>query len=162
MEEDMAMRKILKFISKNTILYSIIGVWALILLVICDLEVIKYINWNVDFQQWYTDNPRHVLIILIFLNIVWVGLIVIKVLLKKTERVLIIQDGMDEKELPITELSKLYETQNFRTHITNYTKKDIEDDLAVMLRDFNKINNKNIGYISYMFSLFHRDICAKI
>ena len=123
MEEDMAMRKILKFISKNTILYSIIGVWALILLVICDLEVIKYINWNVDFQQWYTDNPTHVLIILIFLNIVWVGLIVIKVLLKKTERVLIIQDGMDEKELPITELSELYETQNFRTHLTNHTKK---------------------------------------
>lgn len=158
----MAMRKILKFISKNTILYSVLGVWALILLVICDLEVIKYINWDVDFQQWYIDNPTHVLIILIFLNIVWVELIVIKVLLKKTERVLIIQDGMDEKELPITELSKLYETQNFRTHITNHTKKDIEDDLAVMLRDFNKINNKNsngkyiyfgVSYIPFVYKL---------
>ena len=145
------MRKFLKFISKNTILYSIIGMWALVLLVICDLKVINYINLDVDFQQWYTDNPTHVLIILIFLNIVWVWLIIIKVVLKKTERVLIIQDGMDEKELPITELSKLYETQNFRTQLTKHTKKDIEDDLAVMLRDFNNFNNinKNGKYIYY-------------
>lgn len=145
------MRKFLKLISKNGVLYTTFPIWGLILLTILNADITKYISWNINFEQWYDDCPAVVVIIFIILTIVCFGNIIIKVALKKTERVLIIQDGMYEKELSITELSKLYETQNFRTQLTNHTKKDIEDDLAVMLRDFNNFNNKNSNgkYIYY-------------
>ena len=156
------MRKFLKLISKNEVLCTTFLIWGLILLTILNADITKYISWNINFEQWYDDCSAVVIIIFIILTIVCFGNIIIKVLLKKTERVLIIQDGMDEKELPITELSKLYETQNFRTHLINNAKKDIEDDLAVMLRDFNKINNKNsngkyiyygVSYIPFVYKL---------
>lgn len=158
----MEMRKFLKLVSKNGVLYTTFPIWGLILLTILNVDITKYISWDVNFEQWYDDCPTAVIIIFIILTIVCFGNIIIKIVLKKTERVLIIQDGMDEKELPITELSKLYETQNFRTHLINHAKKDIEDDLAVMLRDFNDFNNKNsngkyiyygVSYIPFVYKL---------
>ena len=156
------MRKFLKLVSKNGVLYTTFPIWGLLLLTILNSDITKYISWDINFEQWYDDCPAVIIIIFIILTIVCLGNIIIKVALKKTERVLIIQDGMDEKELPITEMSKLYETQNFRTHLINHTKKDIEDDLAVMLRDFNNFNNKNnngkyiyygVSYIPFVYKL---------
>lgn len=156
------MRKILKLVSKKEVIHLTFFTWTLILLTILNADIIKYINSNVYFEQLYDDYHDLVIMIFVVLTIILLGIIVIKVALKKTERVLIIQDGMDEKKLPITEFSKLYDIQNFRTHLINFTKKNIEDDLAVMLRDFDNINNKNcngkylyygVSYIPFVYKL---------
>lgn len=156
------MRKILKLVSKNGVLYAIFPIWGLILLIILNADITKYISWNINFEKWYDNCPALVIVIFIILTIVLLGNIIIKVALKKTERFLIIQDGMYGKELPITELSKLYETQNFRTHLINFAKKDIEAEFTIMLSDFNNINNKNnngkyiyygVSYIPFVYKL---------
>lgn len=156
------MRKIFKIVSKNEVLYATFSIWVIILLTILNADITKYITWNINFEQWYNDCPISVTIAFVILTIALLGNIIIKVVLKKTERVLIIQDNMYDKELPITELSKLYKVKNFKTHLMNFTKKDIESNLSAMLKDFNNINSTNnngkyiyygVSYIPFVYKL---------
>ena len=61
----------------------------------------------------------------------------------------------------IHKINQLIREYSIEKEINN-AKKDIEDDLAVMLRDFNKINNKNsngkyiyygVSYIPFVYKL---------
>lgn len=155
-------RKILKKFSKNSVFATLLVLSIFSIFALLGSNIIKYINFNINFFLLYEEYPE---LVWLFSVTIFIGFSIScfsKIYLKLTERTLIIQDGKDGKEIPLNVMCKLYENKRIKITITNETKKEIDNKISILLNEFEKIKNSNengkylycgISYIPFVYML---------